>query len=146
MKNPVTQKELTELFEAMSTDVKTKKAKKYQSISYFNGGLFNSVEPVELSFSELDLLVQAADQNWSKVRPSIFGSIFEGSMDPDHRHGRGIHYTSELDIQKIVNPTIVRPFREKIEKPKNKKELDKILTEIRQFKVLDPACGSGNFL
>ena len=62
MKNPVTQKELTELFEAMSTDVKTKKAKKYQSISYFNGGLFNSVEPVELSFSELDLLVQAAEK------------------------------------------------------------------------------------
>lgn len=146
VKNPVTQKELTDLFQAMATDSAAKKTKKYKDIPYFNGGLFNQVDPVELKFTEIDLLAQASDQDWSKVRPSIFGAIFESSMDQDKRHGHGIHFTSELDIQKIVNPTIVRPFRERIEKAKNKKELVKILEEIQDFKVLDPACGSGNFL
>lgn len=145
--DPVTQKELTLLFKAMACEKEGDSPRKYKHIPYFNGGLFSEVSPVELSFKELDLLAAASEQDWSKVRPSVFGSIFEGSMDPDRRHEHGIHYTSELDIQKIVNPTIVRPFREKIEKAKkNRRELGKILDEIQKFKVLDPACGSGNFL
>ena len=67
-------------------------------------------------------------------------------MDKDLRHGHGVHYTSEIDIQKIIRPTIVQPFKEKIQKSKTKKDLKKVLSEIREFKVLDPACGSGNFL
>lgn len=146
VKNPVTQKELTSLFEAMSIESSSKKPVKYKGISYFNGGIFNEVDAVELNFKEIDLLYQASKQDWSKVRPSIFGAIFEASMDPKERHGHGIHYTSELDIQKIVNPTIVKPFREKIQSAKSKKDLSEILKNIREFKVLDPACGSGNFL
>ncbi|HRK09160.1 MAG TPA: N-6 DNA methylase [Pseudobdellovibrionaceae bacterium] len=146
VRNPITQKELTLLFEAMSTDSPTKKQAKYKEIPFFNGGIFHEVEAVELNFKEIDLLYEASKQDWSKVRPSIFGSIFEASMDHKERHGHGIHYTSELDIQKIVNPTIVRPFREKIEKAKSKKDYAAILKELREFKVLDPACGSGNFL
>lgn len=147
IQNSVTQKELFELFSAMATEEKSKKSKKYSSIPYFNGGIFNSVESFELKFNELHLLAKASEQDWSKVRPSVFGAIFESSMDQDARHGHGIHYTSELDIHKIVGPTIIRPFRQRIEKAgKNKKELIKILEEIRNFKVLDPACGSGNFL
>lgn len=146
VKNPVTQKELTSLFEAMSIESSSQKPVKYKGIAYFNGGIFNEVDAVELNFKELDLLYEASKQDWSKVRPSIFGSIFEASMDPKERHGHGIHYTSELDIQKIVNPTIVRPFRERIEAAKSKKDLAAILKDIRQFRVLDPACGSGNFL
>jgi type II restriction/modification system DNA methylase subunit YeeA len=144
--NPVTQKELGSLFSAMATEEPAKKPRKYREIPYFNGGLFNSVDPIELSFEELDLLAQASEHDWSKVRPSIFGGIFESSMDPEFRHGHGIHYTSELDIQKIVNPTIIKPFRERIERAKNRKELGAVLTDIQNFKVLDPACGSGNFL
>src|SRR5690606_21473379 len=112
----------------------------------FNGGLFNSVDPVELNFKELDLLYKASQENWAKVRPSIFGSIFESSMDSKKRHAEGVHFTSELDIQKIVYPTIVKPIHDKIEKAKTKKQLVPILEEIRTMKVLDPACGSGNFL
>ena len=144
--NPVIQTELTDLFKAMSTDKEKLKAKKYKEIAYFNGGLFNEVDPVELLFTELDLLYQASMQDWSKVRPSIFGSIFESSMDATKRHSDGVHFTSELDIQKIVYPTIVRPFRDKIENAKTKKDLLNILVELQDFKVLDPACGSGNFL
>lgn len=146
VRNPVTQKELTALFEAMSTESGSKKPAKYKEIPFFNGGIFNEVDAVELNFKEIDLLYEASKQDWSKVRPSIFGSIFEASMDPKERHGHGIHYTSELDIQKIVNPTIVRPFRERIQKAKSKKDLSAILKDLREFRVLDPACGSGNFL
>lgn len=144
--NPVTQEELTDLFKAMSTDKERSKPKKYKDIAYFNGGLFNEVDPIELTFTELDLLYSASQQDWSKVRPSIFGSIFESSMDSKKRHAEGVHFTSELDIQKIVYPTIVKPLKEKIEKASTKKALAPILEEIRSMKVLDPACGSGNFL
>lgn len=146
IKKPVTQKELTDLFQSMATDNPSRKPSKYSDIAYFNGGIFKVVEPVELNFKEIDLLCNASKQNWAKVRPSIFGSIFEGSMDPKKRHGHGIHFTSELDIQKIIGPTIVRPFKKKIKNCKTKKDRAKVLQEICEFKVLDPACGSGNFL
>lgn len=146
IKKPISQKELEKLFLSMASDTAKDKQKNYKNIPFFNGGLFEKVEPVELNHKELHLLYEASAEDWGKVRPSIFGSIFESSMGKDLRHGHGIHYTSELDIQKIVRPTIVQPFKEKIQKSKTKKDLKKILSEIRDFKVLDPACGSGNFL
>ena len=109
-------------------------------------GIFKETKAVELSYKEIKLLYDASKQNWEKVRPSIFGSLFEGSMNPKRRHGHGIHYTHELDIYKIVGPTIVQPFKEKINKAKTKREKRKLLKELQEFKVLDPACGSGNFL
>lgn len=146
LKDPILQSELYDLFISMATSKISDKPKAYQNIDYFNGGLFSEVKTIELTFIELDLLVQASDQDWSKVRPSIFGAIFESSMDQNARHGHGIHYTSELDIQKIINPTIVKPFKDRIDKAKTKTELQKILQELETYKVLDPACGSGNFL
>lgn len=149
VKDPISQKEIGDLFAAMATELPSKKPKKYREISYFNGGIFNKVETVELNFKEIDLLYEASKQDWSKVRPSIFGSIFEASMDPAKRHDLGAHFTSEIDIQKIVFPTIVKPIREKIEKAKSQKTAKaykKLLQDLHNFKVLDPACGSGNFL
>ncbi len=140
------QKELSLLFKAMANKNKFDKPKKYKHIEYFNGGIFKKTNAVELSYKEVELLHDASKQNWEKVRPSIFGSLFEGSMDPKRRHGHGIHYTHELDIYKIVGPSIVRPFQEKINKAKTKRAKRKLLKEIQEFKVLDPACGSGNFL
>ncbi len=146
VKDPVSQSELYDLFTAMATKPASSKPKNYKKIPYFNGGLFNDVDPIELSFSELDLLYEASKHDWSKVRPSIFGSIFEASTDPDTRHEQGMHYTHEIDIQKIIEPTISKPFRDKIAKARSKKKIGEILEEIQNFKVLDPACGSGNFL
>ena len=140
------QKELILLFKAMAFKKPADKPKKYQNISYFNGGIFKKINAVELSYKELELLHSAGKQNWQKVRPSIFGSLFEGSMEPKRRHKHGIHYTHELDIYKIVGPSISRPFQEKIKKAKTKKDKRKLLKEIQEFKVLDPACGCGNFL
>ena len=140
------QKELSLLFNGMAVKNKFDKPKKYNTLNIFNGGIFKKTDAVELSYKEVELLHDASKQNWEKVRPSIFGSLFEGSMDPRRRHSHGIHYTHELDIHKIVGPSIVQPFKEKINKTKTKKEKRKLLKEIQEFKVLDPACGSGNFL
>ena len=144
--NLSTQKELILLFKAMAVKGKFNKPKKYQHINYFNGSIFKKTSAVDLSYEEVELLHDASKQNWAKVRPSIFGSLFEGSMAPHRRHSRGIHYTHELDIHKIIFPSIVEPFKEKIKKAKTKREKRKLLKEIQEFKVLDPACGCGNFL
>jgi len=88
-------------------------------------------------------------QDWKAVRPSIFGNIFEsaiGKSDSKERHAHGIHFTSEEDILKIVRPTITRYWEEKIEQATTLAELSTLQTEMRQYTVLDPACGSGNFL
>ena len=89
------QKELSLLFKAMALKKSFDKPKKYKHISYFNGGILKKTNAVELSYNEAELLYDASKQNWEKVRPSIFGSLFEGSMDPKRRHSHGIHYTHE---------------------------------------------------
>jgi SAM-dependent methyltransferase len=117
-----------------------------RDVPYFNGGIFDVVEPVELKITELELLIEAATQNWSRVNPAIFGTIFQGSMGKKERHALGAHFTSEADIQKVVRPTIIRPWRERINAAKNDKELLELRKELHEYRVLDSACGSGNFL
>jgi len=119
---------------------------RYKNVDYFNGGLFAEVYPIELNREELTYLKLAADQDWSKVRPAIFGSIFESTVNENERHIGGIHFTSENDIMKIVRPTISRYWEDKIEAANTVKELEAIKLEMQQYRVLDPACGSGNFL
>jgi len=122
------------------------KGGRFKGVRYFNGGIFQTVNPVELAAEEIDLLLKAAEENWSKVQPPIFGTLFQSSMGKERRHAFGAHFTSEADIQKVVLPTIVRPWRERIEGARTLKELRAMLEELRAFRVLDPACGSGNFL
>lgn len=118
----------------------------YKGVEYFNGGLFKEVNALELTEHETNLLAAGARKDWSKVNPAIFGGIFEGGMEEEERHKLGAHYTSEADIKMIVYPVIVKPWLEKIENAEMLDELYDLLTELRNFKVLDPACGSGNFL
>ena len=123
---------------------------RYKGVPYFNGGLFVKIDPIELTKEELELLGEeekgAAWQNWAKINPAIFGTIFQQSMDKDERHAWGAHYTHEADIQRIIGPTIERPWRERIDAAKTMTELLDIRKALLAFKVLDPACGSGNFL
>lgn len=123
---------------------------RYRGVDYFNGGLFATVEPVELTGHEVSMLHGAAGKNWSAVNPSIFGSFFEGAMEAGERHKAGAHYTYEIDIKKIVDPVIVQPFREAIDHAlESDAPLDAlyaVLDDLRAYRVLDPACGSGNFL
>ena len=115
-------------------------------MDYFNGGLFRGIAPIELTREELNFLDVSASENWSKVRPAIFGSLFEGTVDAQERHARGIHFTSEVDIMKIVRPTISRYWEERIEAANTIAELSSLQLELQSYKVFDPACGSGNFL
>jgi type II restriction/modification system DNA methylase subunit YeeA len=134
------------LFRQMGTQRPAPKDSRYRDVPYFNGGIFSTVEPIHLTRSEIDLLLEAAAERWSKVEPAIFGTLFESSMGKEERHALGAHYTSEADIQKVVLPTIIRPWRERIEAANTLKDLLSLRQELINFKVLDPACGSGNFL
>ncbi len=134
-----------ELFQSMNNPQK-RIGGRFKNISYFNGGLFKEINPIELNREELQALKEASDKDWSKVQPYILGAIFEDSMEKGLRHAYGAHFTSEADIMRIVEPTILRPFREEIEKAKTQKDYENILKKLSNFKVLDPACGSGNFL
>ena len=119
---------------------------RFRNVRYFNGGVFQVIEPVELAADEIDQLISASSEDWSKVQPPIFGTLFQSSMGKEKRHAFGAHFTSEADIQKVVLPTIVRPWREQIEATETLKDLRALLDKLRTFRVLDPACGSGNFL
>ena len=137
------------LFQAMNT-VGVTPAGRYQDVQYFNGGLFKEIHPIELEIGELKILEAAAGADWSKVRPSIFGNIFEGAFQSDEgkkkRHAHGIHFTSEGDIKRIVLPTISDYWRDRISAAHTLTELKALHQELRSYKILDPACGSGNFL
>ena len=120
---------------------------RFQGIPYFNGGLFSIVDPIDLNKEELHFLHLAAlENNWAKIQPQIFGVLFQSSMGSKERHALGAHYTSEADIMRVVLPTIVTPFQNRIEAAKTQAELHAIMNELSKFRVLDPACGSGNFL
>jgi len=134
-----------QLFVEMNTPGKTPGGR-FKGVPYFNGGLFADPARIELSVDEIELLKGAAKFDWSMVRPEIFGAIFEHSMDSDERRAYGAHYTSPVDIMKVVGPTIVEPWRQRIESAKTLTELEQLLMRIENFRVLDPACGSGNFL
>jgi len=139
------------LFEAMNSKA-PKTGGRFKGVPYFNGGLFVQPARIEINDIELALLKKAASFDWSKVQPEIFGTLFEhtvsddNSTESDDRHKYGAHFTHPSDIMKIVGPTIVEPWREQIEKAKSPKELRALLNRVHHYRVLDPACGSGNFL
>lgn len=122
------------------------KAGRYKDVQYFNGGLFSNIPDILLLDDELEVLREACRTNWSAVRPEIFGTLFEGSMDQGQRHALGAHFTSQVDIMRIVQPTIVDPWRERIDEASTISEIHQVLQDMSAFTVLDPACGSGNFL
>jgi len=119
---------------------------RFKGVEYFNGGIFAAPARLELYDDELAQLRQAAKGDWSKVRPEIFGTLFEHSLEKKERHAFGAHFTSPVDIMKIVGPTIVEPWREQIEEAKTLKHLEALRNRMVNYTVLDPACGSGNFL
>ncbi|MEZ5687395.1 MAG: type IIL restriction-modification enzyme MmeI [Caenibius sp.] len=136
------------LFQQMNS-AKRATAGRFKDVRYFNGGLFSTIEPVELSREELELIGGehgAATENWSKINPVIFGTLFQQSMEKEERHALGAHFTSEADIYRIVGPTIIKPWTERIDAAARLQDLIEVRRELMEFRVFDPACGSGNFL
>jgi type II restriction/modification system DNA methylase subunit YeeA len=132
-------------------------------IEWFNGNLFDDDTVVALTRSEIGIVLAAAKTNWADVDPSIFGTLFERGLDPANRVQLGAHYTDRDKIMLIVEPVVLRPWRAKwaetkaqIEaeakkgKPANlakaQKLLDGFTDGLAGIHILDPACGSGNFL
>ncbi len=137
----------------------------------FNGGLFARVAPVPLTGAELADLAAAASLDWGSVEPAIFGTLFERSLDPAKRAQLGAHYTGKDDIVRVVEPVVAVPLRrrwaavrteadrlaalvEAAPTPQTRRNRQATLAgalgafreELRGVRVLDPACGSGNFL
>ena len=129
-------------------------------IAHFNGDLFNESETVELSEVSLQRLVEAVSKNWQDIEPSIFGTLFEGALDATKRSQMGAHYTSPGDIMLVIEPVLIKPLRREWDNARQEAETllaqsdrDGALMRLKAFQqrltnvvVLDPACGSGNFL
>jgi methylase of polypeptide subunit release factors len=129
-------------------------------IPYFDGGLFDDDFVPELPSDILYTLRDACSQDWSSIDPSIFGTLFERIIDESKRAQLGLHYTSADDIMLIVQPVLMKPLRDRwvsikqqVRELLQNKQLDEahnclseFASEIAHIRVLDPACGSGNFL
>lgn len=137
--------EFGNLFRQMANPVQAR-AGKFKDIKYFNGGLFKKIDPVIPDRHCLEVLKEVANKDWTKVNPSIFGALFEGTMRTNERHKFGAHFTSEVDMLRVITPTIIRPWKEKIAKADTIEKLSDVRRQMGEYKVLDPACGCGNFL
>jgi len=160
-------KKLKQLFAAMSFKDGSFGA---DDIHYFNGGLFGDDVIAELSSSDLSILADATKLDWASIEPAIFGTLFERSLDPNKRSQLGAHYTSKADILLVIDSVLMHPLRDrwtqvraeateiaqrlKNDGPKNHKKYQSAMRskllgfadELSHVRILDPACGSGNFL
>lgn len=135
---------LTLLFQRLNFAEENKR--RGRDIPYFNGGLFKDVYLLDLTKDEIKILVDACSYDWSRIRPEIFGTLFEKSMSDDERAAKGAHYTSEIDIQRIIDPNIIQPWTETINSINTVKDIEIAKKNLANYKIFDPACGSGNFL
>ena len=156
-----------ELFGAMSAGGRVG----FETVAWFNGGLFDSEDALELTRAEIETTLKAAALDWSEIDPSILGTLFERGLDPEKRSQLGAHYTDRDKIMQIIEPVVTRPWLKEWEKARAEislrleradmaastagrtrqrgqaeRTLRDFLEKLRAFTVLDPACGSGNFL
>ena len=143
----------------------------FETVDWFNGGLFDDDTALPLERSDIDTVLAASKLDWSEIDPSILGTLFERGLDPGKRAQLGAHYTDRDKIMLLVEPVVIRPWlaewtAEKAEiaaelaraeaakspatRTKRRNEAERryraFLNRLRAFTVLDPACGSGNFL
>ena len=143
----------------------------FETVDWFNGGLFDDASVLPLERSDIRTVLAASKLDWSEIDPSILGTLFERGLDPDKRSQLGAHYTDREKIMLIVEPVVIRPWLtewavkkseiaaalEHAEAAKSRSARSKLRNEaerryrmfldrLRAFTVLDPACGSGNFL
>lgn len=159
-------RQLNRLFEAMATGSEFG----IDPILHFDGRLFDDAQALELGKDGIEILLAVGQLDWASIEPSIFGTLFERSLDPAKRSQLGAHYTSKEDILLIVEPVLMAPLRRKWaeveaearvlagqrdaesgrKRATLQEKLSGLLTgfaqEIAAVTVLDPACGSGNFL
>ncbi|MGV3529818.1 MAG: class I SAM-dependent DNA methyltransferase [Flavisolibacter sp.] len=130
------------------------------SIPQFNGFLFKEHEALPLSQAGIDLLIEAAKAGWGDVEPAIFGTLLERALQPRERHKLGAHYTPRAYVERLVMPTVIEPLREEWDAARAasaqlegrgdeagaREAIEDFHRRLCSVRVLDPACGSGNFL
>lgn len=150
---------LRDLFEVLNTPQEKRSRYLQEDLAafpYTNGGLFQEdIEIPQFTDDIKQTLLQNAslDFDWSEISPTIFGAVFESTLNPDTRRSGGMHYTSIENIHKVIDPLFLNSLRqelddileEKVEKQRQKK-LDAYQDKLAGLTFLDPACGSGNFL
>lgn len=131
-----------------------------ETLPRFNGKLFKQPDVIPLDRDQIGLLLDAGKANWTQVEPAIFGTLLERALTPGERHALGAHYTPRAYVERLVLPTIIEPLREEWRNIQaaalllaNEGKLDAARAEVDAFhhrlcqiRVLDPACGSANFL
>ncbi len=151
---------LINLFKILDTEIEKRDIyldEDLLAFPYVNGGLFadeNIVIP-RLNETIIDLILHKASENfdWSAISPTIFGAVFESTLNPETRRKGGMHYTSIENIHKVIDPLFLDELKEELQKIKEiqtiktrEKRLRDFQTKLSELKFLDPACGSGNFL
>lgn len=151
---------LLELFKVLDTPVSERDEYLEEDLAqfpYVNGGLFSDetieIPPLTEEIKELLLTKASEDFDWSDISPTIFGAVFESTLNPETRRSGGMHYTSISNIHKVIDPLFLdelqTEFHEilKIQVQRTKvKRLDEFQNKLASLTFLDPACGSGNFL
>jgi len=140
-----------------------------RAIKHFDGNLFENAETLQLEYNEIESIWLAAKLDWGAVDASIFGTLFERGVDPAKRSQLGLHYTGRADIETLVEPVVMAPLRREwrdtrktiesrlakasarkghVDKARHEGEIliNRFLLRLSKVTVLDPACGSGNFL
>lgn len=149
---------LTELFKVLDQEPASRDRfleKKYADFPYVNGSLFAEAVPIPpIDEATYNLLInEACDFDWAQISPTIFGAIFESTLNPDTRRKGGMHYTSIENIHKVIDPLFLNDYREKFQAAMEEKTLKKRLDRLNALQeelaaglYFDPAAGSGNFL
>ena len=152
---------LKELFEVLDTPIEKRSrflSENLKAFPYVNGSLF-SQQPGEdipqITQETADLLIRHASQDfdWSDISPTIFGAVFESTLNPETRRKGGMHYTSIENIHKVIDPLFMDDLNEEFDdirvRPKGKPRTQRLYAlqdKLASLVILDPACGSGNFL
>jgi hypothetical protein len=142
---------LTQMFQVLNTP-KDKRQRtldeQLAEFEYVNGRLFEEMLPLpSFNATMRTALLEAADLDWSRISPAIFGSLFQSIMDKKARRNLGAHYTSEKNILKLIGPLFMDDLRAEFERIKdNPNRLKSFHIKLANLRFLDPACGCGNFL
>ena len=153
-------KALIELFKILDTKVEDRdpyEDEKLLAFPYVNGGLFadENIEIPQMNDTIRDMLLRNAseDFDWSLISPTIFGAVFESTLNPETRRSGGMHYTSIENIHKVIDPLFLDELREEFDEIKaikvdktRESNLDEFRKKLGSLTFFDPACGSGNFL
>lgn len=145
-------RDLLDLFEVLNTPLDERDPyldDTLKKFPYVNGELFDGASEIPNFTPEIrELLLEEASSgfNWSGISPTIFGAVFESTLNPETRRAGGMHYTSIENIHKVIDPLFMEDLRAEFKTLKTKRQLAAFHDKLAAIKIFDPACGSGNFL